>query len=160
MSRALTPATAFLRRNGIAYTEHEYAYVDRGGTAASAAALGVSEHDVIKTLVMENEAKKPLIILMHGDQSVSQKNLARAIGTKSVEPCAPDTAQRHSGYQVGGTSPFGLRKPMPIYVEASILDLQRVYVNGGGRGYLVAIAPQVFVTHLSATAVRCGLVAG
>lgn len=157
MSRAVTPATAMLRKHGVAYTEHEYAYVDRGGTAASAAALGVPEHEIIKTLVMEDAAKKPLVILMHGDRSVSQKALARAIGTKAVEPCAPETAQRHSGYQVGGTSPFGLRKPMPIYLEESILALPRVYVNGGGRGYLVALDPQVFVKVLGAKAVTCGL---
>lgn len=156
MSRALTPATNYLRKQGISYTEHEYTYVDRGGTAASAAALGVDEHCVVKTLVMEDAAKKPLVVLMHGDRSVSQKALARAIGTKSVEPCTPETAQRHSGYQVGGTSPFGLRKPLPIYVEESILALPLVYVNGGGRGYLVGIDPKAFLIPLGARAVTCG----
>ncbi|MFO0666889.1 MAG: aminoacyl-tRNA deacylase [Polyangiaceae bacterium] len=156
MSRALTPATNYLRKQGISYTEHEYTYVDRGGTAASAAALGVDEHSVVKTLVMEDAAKKPLVVLMHGDRSVSQKALARAIGTKSVEPCTPETAQRHSGYQVGGTSPFGLRKPLPIYVEESILALPLVYVNGGGRGYLVGIDPKVFLIPLGARTVTCG----
>lgn len=156
MSRALTPATNYLRKQGISYTEHEYTYVDRGGTAASAAALGVDEHCVVKTLVMEDAAKKPLVVLMHGDRSVSQKALARAIGTKSVEPCTPETAQRHSGYQVGGTSPFGLRKPLPIYVEESILALPLVYVNGGGRGYLVGIDPKVFLIPLGARTVTCG----
>lgn len=159
MSRSLTPATTYLRKHGISYTEHEYTYVDRGGTAASAAALGVAEHHVIKTLVMEDTSKKPLVILMHGDWTVSQKAFARAIGTKAIEPCSPETAQRHSGYQVGGTSPFGLRKAMPVYVEESILALPKVYVNGGGRGYLVGIDPAVFLLPNpgpAAKPVRCG----
>lgn len=137
-----TPATASLRKQGVAFTEHAYAYVERGGTRASADALGVGEHFVIKTLVMEDEEKKPLVVLMHGDREVSTKNLARQLGKKRVEPCAPDVAQRHSGYQVGGTSPFGLRKAMPVYVERTILDLDRIYINGGRRGFLVGIDPK------------------
>src|SRR5215831_18965062 len=134
-----TPATVFLKQHGIAYTEHVYEYVEHGGTRVPAQALGVDEHHVVKTLVMEDEAKKPLIVLMHGDREVSTKNLARQASKKRVEPCKPDVAERHSGYQVGGTSPFGLRKPMPIYFEKTILDLPRIYLNGGRRGFLVGI---------------------
>jgi Cys-tRNA(Pro) deacylase len=152
-----TPATAWLRQHGVAFTEHVYTYVDHGGTAESARQLGVDERSVIKTLVMQDERAAPLIVLMHGDQQVSTKNLARCIGVKSVQPCAPDTAQRHSGFQVGGTSPFGLRKAMPVFVEASVLELPRICINGGRRGYLVGIAPSVLVDVLQARAVSCAL---
>ena len=129
-----TPATQWLRGHGVAFSEHPYNYVDHGGTAESARQLGVPEHEVVKTLVMQDDKARPLVVLMHGDCQVSTKNLARQIGAKSVEPCTPEVAQRHSGYQVGGTSPFGLRKPMPVYVEAGILDLPRILINGGRRG--------------------------
>jgi len=132
----------FLKANKIAYTEHEYAYVERGGTEVSASSLGVDEHHVVKTLVMQDEAAKPLIVLMHGDKTVSTKNLARQAGRKRIEPCKPEVAQRHSGYQVGGTSPFGTRKKMPIYLERSILELPKIYINGGRRGFLVGIDPR------------------
>jgi Cys-tRNA(Pro) deacylase len=154
-----TPATQALRRAGVAFTEHPYDYVDRGGTAESARQLGVPEHEVVKTLVMQNDKGDPLIVLMHGDRQVSLKNLAREIGAKSVEPCAPDVAQRHSGYLVGGTSPFGTRKAMPVYVEASVLELPRILINGGQRGFLVGIAPQVLVSLLGAKPVHCALAA-
>ena len=134
-----TPATVFLKLRKISYTEHEYDYVEHGGTEVSASALGVSEHQVVKTLVMQDEDAKPLIVLMHGDRKVSTKNLARQAGRKRIEPCKPEVAQRHSGYQVGGTSPFGTKKKMPIYVERSILDLPKIYINGGRRGFLVCI---------------------
>jgi len=134
-----TPATVFLKKNGVSYTEHEYEYVEHGGTEVSAQALGVPEHQVVKTLVMEDEGGKPLIVLMHGDRKVSTKNLARQAGRKRIEPCKPDVAQRHSGYQVGGTSPFGTRKSMPIFMERSILDLPEIYINGGRRGFLVKL---------------------
>jgi Cys-tRNA(Pro) deacylase len=152
-----TPATQMLRQAGVAFTEHPYDYVDHGGTAESASQLGVDEHAVVKTLVMQDDKAQPLIVLMHGDKTVSTKNLAREIGVKSVEPCKPEVAQRHSGYQVGGTSPFGIRKAMPIYVEASVLDLPRIYINGGRRGYLVGIDAAVLTGLLKARAVRCAL---
>lgn len=152
-----TPATQMLKAAGVAYTEHLYDYVDHGGTAESARQLGVDEHAVVKTLVMQDERAQPLIVLMHGDRSVSTKALARGIGCKSVEPCKPDVAQRHSGYLVGGTSPFGTRKAMPVFVEASVLVLPRLYINGGRRGYLVGIAPQVLVDLLQARTVHCAL---
>ena len=144
-----TPATAFLKKNKVAFTEHPYEYEERGGTRVSAEKLGVDEHAVVKTLVMEDDAKKPLVVLMHGDREVSTKNLARQIGTKRVESCKPEVAERHSGYQVGGTSPFGLRKPMAGHVERSILDLPRIYVNGGSRGFLVSIDPRELVRLLA-----------
>jgi Cys-tRNA(Pro) deacylase len=134
-----------------------YEYVDHGGTAESARQLGWPEHAVVKTLVMQNERAEPLIVLMHGDKQVSTKNLARAIGAKAVEPCKPEVAQRHSGYLVGGTSPFGTRKAMPVYVEASVLALERILINGGRRGYLVGLAPAVLVAQLKAQAVSCAL---
>ena len=137
-----TQATVFLKANKVAYTEHEYEYVEHGGTEVSATLLGVPEHDVVKTLVMQDDAAKPLIVLMHGDRKVSTKNLARQAGRKRIEPCKPDAAQRHSGYQVGGTSPFGTRKKLPVYMERSILELPKIYINGGRRGFLVGIAPQ------------------
>ena len=152
-----TQATQLLRKQKIAFTEHPYTYEEHGGTAVSARALGVSEHDVIKTLVMQDDAARPLLVLMHGDCKVSTKNLARAIGCKSVEPCKPDVAQRHSGYQVGGTSPFGTKKALPVYVEESILALEKIFINGGRRGYLVGIAPQVLVDTLAARLVNCAL---
>jgi Cys-tRNA(Pro) deacylase len=152
-----TPATQFLRRHGVAFSEHPYAYEEHGGTAVSSRELGVAEHSVVKTLVMQDEAAKPLIVLMHGDCKVSTKNLARQIGCKSVEPCKPEVASRHSGYLVGGTSPFGTRKAMPVYVEESILGLEKIYINGGRRGYLVGIDPQVLVTALHAKPVNCAL---
>src|SRR5450830_2174769 len=152
-----TQATQFLRKHGAVFSEHPYEYEEHGGTTVSARALGVDEHHVVKTLVMQNEAAKPLIILMHGDCKVSTKNLARQIGCKSVEPCKPEVAQRHSGYMVGGTSPFGTKKVMPIYVERGILELPKIYINGGRRGYLVGITPSVLVTLLQARAVECAI---
>jgi Cys-tRNA(Pro) deacylase len=152
-----TPATAWLKAQGVAYTEHPYDYVDHGGTAESARQLGVPEHEVVKTLVMQDEAAQPLIVLMHGDRQVSTKALAREIGVKSVEPCRPEVAQRHSGYLVGGTSPFGTRKAMPVFVEASVLELPRILVNGGRRGFLVGIAPALLVSSLGARPVHCAL---
>jgi Cys-tRNA(Pro) deacylase len=154
-----TPATQMLRAAGVAYTEHPYDYVDRGGTAESARQLGVDEHSVIKTLVLQDEKAQPLIVLMHGDRQVSTKNLAREIGVKGIEPCKPEVAQRHSGYLIGGTSPFGIRKALPICVEASVLALPKVHINGGRRGYLVGIAPQVLVDLLGARPVHCALAA-
>ncbi len=152
-----TPATQWLKAQGVAYTEHPYDYVDHGGTAESAKQLGWDEHAVVKTLVMQDEKAEPLIILMHGDRQVSTKNLAREIGVKSVEPCKPEVAQRHSGYLVGGTSPFGTRKAMRVFVEASVLDQPRILINGGRRGYLVGIEPSVLTGALGAWAVSCAL---
>lgn len=152
-----TPATQFLRRRGVPFTEHVYEYIDKGGTAESSRQLGVPEHEVVKTLVMQDERAQPLIVLMHGDRQVSTKNLARAIGAKSVEPCSPEVAQRHSGYQVGGTSPFGTRKAMPVYVEAGVLALPRILVNGGRRGYLVGIDPKQLTALVGAKPVQCAL---
>ena len=152
-----TPATQLLRQHGVAFGEHVYDYVDHGGTGESSKQLGVPEHEVVKTLVMQDEKAQPLIVLMHGDCKVSTKNLARAIPCKSVEPCKPDVAQRHSGYMVGGTSPFGVRKAMPVYVEESILQLDKIYINGGRRGFLVGIAPAVLVDVLKARPVNCAL---
>ena len=152
-----TPATQLLRRHGVSFTEHVYDYVEHGGTAESARQLGVDEHAVIKTLVMQDERAQPLIVLMHGDKQVSTKNLARGIGVKSVEPCKPEVAQRHSGYMVGGTSPFGCKKAMPVYVEESVLGLERICINGGRRGYLIGIAPTVLTELLDAKPVNCAL---
>lgn len=152
-----TPATGWLRQRGIAFAEHAYEYVEHGGTTVSSQALGVPEHDVVKTLVMQDESGKPLIVLMHGDRMVSTKNLARQIARKRIEPCTPETAQRHTGYQVGGTSPFGLRKAMPVYVERSVLERERIFINGGRRGFLVEIAPTVLVAQLGAVPVHCAL---
>jgi Cys-tRNA(Pro) deacylase len=153
-----TPATQALRRAGVAFTEHPYDYVEHGGTAESARQLGVDEHAVVKTLVMQDERAQPLIVLMHGDKQVSTKKLARAIGAKSVEPCKPEVAQRHSGYLIGGTSPFGFkREGVPVWVEASVLALPRLYINGGRRGFLVGIAPQVLTDLLGAKPVVCAL---
>lgn len=158
MSKApSTQATRFLKQAGIVVTEHLYAYEERGGTAVSARELGVPEHAVIKTLVMEDEASRPLIVLMHGDREVSTRELARQIGAKSVQPCKPDTAQKHSGYQVGGTSPFGTRKVMPIYVETSIFELERLWINGGSKGFLVGMAPADLERTLQPKRVKVGL---
>jgi Cys-tRNA(Pro) deacylase len=153
-----TPATQALRRAGVVFTEHPYDYVEHGGTAESARQLGVDEHAVIKTLVMQDERAQPLVVLMHGDREVSTKNLARAIGVKSVQPCKLDVAQRHSGYLIGGTSPFGFkREGVPVYVEASVLELARICINGGRRGFLVGIEPSVLVELLGAKPVSCAL---
>ena len=154
-----TPATQMLRQAGVEFTEHPYDYVDHGGTAESAKQLGVDEHAVVKTLVMQDEKAQPLIVLMHGNCTVSTKNLAREMSVKSVESCKPEVAQRHSGYLVGGTSPFGLKKAIPIYVEASVLELPRIYINGGRRGFLVGLVPQVLTTLLRAKPVHCALAA-
>jgi len=153
-----TPATQFLRRHGVAFGEHPYDYVEHGGTGESARQLGVDEHQVVKTLVMEDEHAKPLIVLMHGDRTVSTKNLARQIGTKRVEPCKPEVANRHSGYLIGGTSPFGTRKQMPVYVESTILEMERIWLNGGRRGFLVSIEPKVLTGLLGAKPVQCASV--
>ncbi len=152
-----TPATQLLRQKGAVFSEHPYSYEEHGGTAVSARALQVDEHHVVKTLIMQDEAAKPLIVLMHGDCTVSTKNLARQIGCKSVEPCKPDVAQRHSGYLVGGTSPFGTKKSMPVYMEHSILELEKIYINGGRRGYLIGIDPKILPGILPVTHVQCAL---
>ena len=149
----VTAAVRVLREHGVDFSHHPYAYEERGGTAVSARELGVPEHAVIKTLVMEDEAKRPLVALMHGDREVSTKALARAIGVKSIAPCAPPVADRHSGYQVGGTSPFGTRRAMPVYLQRTVVDLPRLYVNGGKRGYLVGMAPADLVRVLEPTLV-------
>lgn len=152
-----TPATQFLRKHGVVFSEHPYGYEEHGGTTVSARELGVDEHAVVKTLVMQDEAAKPLLVLMHGDCKVSTKNLARQIGCKSVEPCKPEVANRHSGYLIGGTSPFGTRKAMPVYVESTILALEKIYINGGRRGFLVGIAPADITRVLPAKPVQCAL---
>src|SRR5207253_2908738 len=152
-----TPATALLKAHGVAFTEHPYEYLEHGGAQHSAQVLGFDPFTVVKTLVMEDEKARPLVVLMHGNRKVSTKNLARQIGVKSVEPCKPEVASRHSGYLVGGTSPFGLRKAMPVYIEATILSLPRILINGGRRGYLVAIDPRVCVPLLGAQPVDCAL---
>ena len=152
-----TPATQILRAHQVAFTEHPYEYLEHGGAEHSAIVLGLDHFSVVKTLVMQDQDAKPLIVLMHGNRKVSTKNLARQIGAKSVEPCAPEVAQRHSGYLVGGTSPFGTRRDMPVYIEKSILDLPKIAINGGKRGYLVGIAPQVCIDLLGARSVNCAL---
>ncbi|QWV98828.1 Cys-tRNA(Pro) deacylase [Geomonas nitrogeniifigens] len=160
MAKVKSPVTAavrVLRQAGVAFGEHPYQYEEKGGTAVSARELGVDEHSVIKTLVMEDETKAPLVVLMHGDLQVSTKELARAIGVKSVAPCTPDTANRHSGYMVGGTSPFGTRKPMPVYIEESILDLPLIYINGGSRGFLVSLPPSELQRVLKPVPVKVGI---
>jgi Cys-tRNA(Pro) deacylase len=153
-----TPATQFLRRNKVDFGEHPYDYVEHGGTEESARQLGVDEHIVVKTLVMEDEHAKPLIVLMHGDRTVSTKNLARQTGAKRIEPCKPEVANRHSGFLVGGTSPFGTKKAMPVFVESTILELDTIYLNGGKRGYLISIAPKVLTELLKAKPVQCASV--
>jgi Cys-tRNA(Pro) deacylase len=160
MTREKTPVTAAvreLRTNKVEFTDHLYEYEEKGGTAVSARELGVPEHAVVKTLVMEDEARNPLIVLMHGDLKVSTKELARIIGVKTIAPCNPDTANRHSGYTVGGTSPFGTRKKMPVYLEQTVLALPKIYINGGKRGYLVGIVPQEVVRILSPKLVKVGI---
>lgn len=144
-----TPATSLLKKSGVQYTEHVYEYIEHGGTSVSSSALGVDEHHVVKTLIFEDDKRQPLCVLMHGDRKVSAKELARQIGAKRVAPCTPADAMRHSGYMVGGCSPFGLRKPMPVYMEKSILDIEKIYINGGKRGFLVGMAPGE-VTRLTA----------
>jgi len=153
----MTPATSFLKRRGVAFSEHEYEYVEHGGTEWPARALGVPENHIIKTLVMEDEARKPLIVLMHGDRTVSTKNLARQTDRKNIEPCKPEVAQRHTGYQVGGTSPFGTRKPLPIYAERSIFDLPEIYINGGRRGLLLRMRSADLAEALKLTLVAVAL---
>jgi Cys-tRNA(Pro) deacylase len=155
-----TPATALLRTKRVDFSEHPYAYLERGGAQHSAEMLGLDPFMVVKTLVMQDQDAKPLLVLMHGNCKVSTKNLARQIGAKSVEPCAPEVANRHSGYLVGGTSPFATRRAMPVYIEATILELPRILINGGRRGYLVGIDPQVCVQLLGATPVSWALADG
>jgi Cys-tRNA(Pro) deacylase len=152
-----TPATAFLKAHGVAFTEHPYGYLEHGGAQHSANVLGLDPFMVVKTLVMQDEKARPLIVLMHGNRTVSTKNLARQIGAKSLEPCKPEVANRHSGYLVGGTSPFATRKAMPVFIEESILALPRIVINGGRRGYLVGIDPKVCVQLLGAAPVHCAL---
>ena len=152
-----TPATRFLRSHGIAHSNHLYAYEEHGGTRVSARELNVDEHAVVKTLIMEDEHARPLIVLMHGDRKVSAKELARQIGCKKVEPCKPEVANRHTGFLVGGTSPFGTKKQMPLYVEKSILDLPLIYVNGGRRGYLVGVHPHDILRVLQPKVVEAAL---
>ena len=152
-----TSATRLLKAQQVAYSEHPYRYEEHGGTQASARELGVAEHAVIKTLILEDEAGKPLVVLMHGDLEVSTKALARQLGCRSVQLCQPEVANRHSGYLVGGTSPFGTRKVMPIYVEQSILELERLYINGGSRGFLVGLSPAELVRVLRPVSVQVGL---
>ncbi len=152
-----TPATAFLRRQGVSFTEHPYEYLEHGGAQHSALVLGMDPFAVVKTLIMQDQDAKPLVVLMHGNRKVSTKNLARQIGLKSVEPCAPEVANRHSGYLVGGTSPFATRRVMPVFIEETILALPRIYINGGRRGYSVGIEPQVCVQLLGAQSVNCAL---
>jgi Cys-tRNA(Pro) deacylase len=152
-----TPATALLKAHKVAFTEHPYEYREHGGAQHSAAVLGFDPFTVVKTLVMQDQDAKPLLVLMHGNRKVSTRNLARQIGAKSVEPCKPEVANRHSGYLVGGTSPFGTRRAMPVYIEASILSLPGIVINGGRRGYLVGIDPQVCVALLGARPVQCAL---
>jgi Cys-tRNA(Pro) deacylase len=153
----VTPAVRLLREHNIQFSEHPYKYEERGGTAVSARELGVDEHSVIKTLIMEDELKKPLVVLMHGDMQVSTKALARVVGVKSVTPCLPETAQKHSGYVVGGTSPFGTRKRMPVYMEETILAVSRIYINGGKQGYLVGMDPRDLVRLLQPVLVHVGI---
>ena len=152
-----TPATQWLRAHKVAFTEHPYEYLEHGGAQHSAEVLGLDPFTVVKTLVMQDQDAKPLIVLMHGNRKVSTKNLARQIGAKSVEACTPEVANRHSGYLVGGTSPFGTRKSIPVYIEDTVLALPRIAINGGRRGYLVGIAPDVCVQLLGAKPVQCGL---
>ncbi|MDB5750465.1 MAG: hypothetical protein JWP65_886 [Ramlibacter sp.] len=153
-----TPATAMLKASGVAFTEHSYEYLEHGGAQHGAQVLGLDPFTVVKTLVMEDDKARPLLVLMHGNRKVSTRNLARQIGARSVAPCRPEVASRHSGYLVGGTSPFGTRKAMPVYVEQTVLELPRIVLNGGRRGYLVGIAPRVCVELLGARTVNCALV--
>jgi Cys-tRNA(Pro) deacylase len=160
MAKDKTPVTAAirqLRQAGVSFTDHLYAYEEKGGTSVSARELGVDDHQVIKTLIMEDENKRPLIVLMHGDRQVSTRELARALGVKTIAPCAPEAANRHSGYLVGGTSPFGTKKAMPVYLEETILDLPRIYLNGGKRGFLVGLDPADVMRILEPTAVQVAI---
>ena len=152
-----TPATQLLKANKVVFTEHAYEYLEHGGAQHSAEVLGLDPFMVVKTLVMQDQDAKPLLVLMHGNRKVSTKNLARQIGAKTVAPCTPEVANRHSGYLVGGTSPFGTRKAMPVYIEQSILELPRILINGGRRGYLVGLDPRVCVQLLQAKQVQCAL---
>ena len=152
-----TPATALLRQRGVSFTEHPYEYLEHGGAQHSAQVLGMDPFSVVKTLIMQDQDAKPLVVLMHGNRKVSTKNLARQVGLKSIEPCSPEVANRHSGYLVGGTSPFATRRVMPVFVEETILALPRICINGGRRGYLVGIDPQVCVQLLGAQSVNCAL---
>jgi Cys-tRNA(Pro) deacylase len=152
-----TPATAWLKAHGVAYTEHAYEYVEHGGAHHSAQVLGLDPFAVVKTLIMQDEAARPLAVLMHGNRTVSTKNLARQIGAKSVEPCKPEVANRHSGFLVGGTSPFGLKRAMPVWVESTVLELPKIWINGGRRGFLVGIDPAVLTAPLGARPVQCAL---
>ena len=157
MSKEKTPVTQairVLREHKVEYSEHLYQYEDKGGTTVSARELGVDEHCVVKTLIMEDEQKRPLIVLMHGDREVGTGMLAKQIGVKKVNPCDPKTADKHSGYQVGGTSPFGTRHPMPVYMESSIAELDRIYINGGKRGFLIGVAPQEVIRILQPVLVQ------
>ena len=153
-----SPATALLKKHGVAYTEHVYEYVEHGGTGVSSAALGVDEHHVVKTLIFEDDQRRPLCVLMHGDRKVSAKELARQIGVKRVAPCKPEDAARHSGYLVGGCSPFGLRKQMPVYLEKTILDIEKIYINGGRRGFLVGMSPDDLVHVVTPKTVSAALI--
>jgi Cys-tRNA(Pro) deacylase len=160
MTKPKTPVTTAvraLRAAKVEFTDHLYTYEEKGGTAVSARELGVDEHAVVKTLVMEDEKKNPLLVLMHGDRQVSEKQLARVMGVKTITPCTPETAHKHTGYLVGGTSPFGTRTAMPAYMEETILDLPRIYINGGKRGYLVGIDPQEVVRLLKPVVVKVGI---
>ena len=157
MKHSATPATQFLAKHQVDFTEHFYDYVEHGGTSVSSSALGVDEHHVVKTLVMETDAGSPLIVLMHGDRKVSTKELARVAGVKRIFPCKPEVAQRHSGYLVGGTSPFGTRKKMPIYLERSVLGLDRIFINGGRRGFLLGMEPAQLTRVLSPVLVDVAL---
>ena len=152
-----TPATSMLKQHGVQYSEHVYDYVEHGGTSVSSSSLGVDEHHVVKTLIFEDDKRQPLCVLMHGDRKVSTKELARQIGAKRVAPCKPEDATRHSGYQVGGCSPFGLKKPMPVYMEESILALDRILINGGKRGFLVGMPPQDVVRVVNPKLVNAAL---
>jgi Cys-tRNA(Pro) deacylase len=154
---SLTPATQMLKAHKVVFTEHPYEYLEHGGALHSAEVLGFDPFMVVKTLVMQDQDAKPLLVLMHGNRKVSTKNLARQIGAKSVEPCLPEVANRHSGYLVGGTSPFATRRQMPVYIEATILELPGILINGGRRGYLVGLDPQVCVALLAAQTVQCAL---
>lgn len=154
---SLTPATQLLKASKVVFTEHPYEYLEHGGALHSASELGWDPFHVVKTLIMQDQDARPLVVLMHGNRKVSTKNLARQIGAKSVEPCTPEVANRHSGYLVGGTSPFGTRKSMPVYIESTILELPKILINGGRRGYLVGLAPQVCVDLLGAKPVQCAL---
>jgi Cys-tRNA(Pro) deacylase len=153
----VTPAIRFLKQHKVDHSQHLYNYEERGGTTVSARELGVAEHQVIKTLVMEDEQRKPLIVLMHGDQEVSTKELARSVGVKTISPCNPETALKHTGYQVGGTSPFATRKTMPVYIENTITTLPRIYINGGKRGFLVSLTPQSVIDLIQPTMVEVGI---